>query len=248
MQIEKKLILCSILAVAIGIAAVVPVAYFMNAKSNTIFATAETLDKPWFDISVPYAYFKANTTDNFYQSSTAIILQPTINNDVVSQQTDARIEYFVFDILNEQGLQLANATFSIGTNSSTIGDPSSLFTFNRENWFNSSAFGSGYYLTNLTGPVRLLGTGGSVICGYGDSNEIKEKFGAVLATMENDQTIYLEARRLGYVTFDGNDTIVTLAGDQIIQRLELTKTGDSFTYGNPAAVRDQFYSIPEPQY
>ena len=243
MQIEKKLILCSILAISIGIAAIVPVAYFMN---NT--ASAQTIDDPWFNVSVPYAYFKANTTDNFYQSNTAIILQPTINNDAISQQTDARIEYFVFDLFNEQGLQLANATFFIGMNSSAIGDPASLFTFSRENWFNSSAFGSGCYLTNFTEPVRLMGTGGSVVYGYGDSNAIKEKFGAVLATMENAQTIYLDVRRLGYVTFDGNNTIVTLAGDQVTQHLELTKTGDSFTYGNPAAVRDQFFSIPEPQY
>jgi hypothetical protein len=240
MQIEKKLILCSILAIAIGIASVAPLSFFMNVK-------AQTFDEPWFDITVPYAYFKANATDKLYQSTTSIVIQPTINQDALSQHTDARIEYFEFEIYSDQ-LQLSNATYYLGINSSAVEDPSSLFAFSRENWFNSSAFGAGCYVTNLTEPLHLMGTGGSVCYGFDDSSWINKNFGTILSTMENAQTIYLDVRRLGYVTFDGNNTVVTLASNQTIQHLELTKTGDAFTYGDPATVRDQFYSLPEPKY
>jgi hypothetical protein len=240
MQIEKKLIACSILAIAIGIATVVPLAFFMNVK-------AETYDEPWFNVEVPYAYFKANATDNFYQSTTSIVIQPTINHDALSHQTDARIEYFEFTIYSDT-IQLSNATYTLAINSSAVEDPTSLFEFSRENWFNSSAFGAGCYVTNLTEPLHLMGTGSSVSYGFEDSSWINKNFGAILSTMENAQTIYLDVRRLGYVTFDGNNIVVTLASNQVIQHLEMTKTGDAFTFGDPASVRDQFYSLPEPQY
>jgi hypothetical protein len=51
MQIEKKLILCSIIAISIGIAAVAPVAYFMNTPQ----ASAQTIDNPWFNLNLSYA-------------------------------------------------------------------------------------------------------------------------------------------------------------------------------------------------
>ena len=174
-------------------------------------------------------------------------MKPTITIDAIREYSDARIEYFVFEI-NSDNLQLANATYHIGVNSAAVEDPTSLFTFSRENWFNSTAFGAGSYVTNLTEPLRLMGTGGSVTYVGEDSNWMNEQFGEILATMESANTIYLSVRRLGYVTFDGNNTVVTLASSEVIQYLELTKTGDAFTFGNPAAVQDQISSLPEPQY
>ena len=240
MQIEKKLILCSILAISIGIATITPLAYFMSAK-------AQTFDEPWFNVNVPYAYFKANSTGNMYQSTNSIVLNATINSDAISQHTDARLEYFDFKLYSDQ-LSLANATFYLGMNSSAVEDPTALFAFSREDWFNSTAFGAGVYVTNLTGPLRLMGTGGSVSYVGEDSNWVNEQFGEILSTMENADKIYLDVCRLGYVTFDGNNTVVTLASNQVLQHLELTKTGDAFTYGDPATVRDQFFALPEPQY
>lgn len=58
MQIEKKLIICSILAVAIGILTVTPLAFLMTP------ATAQsTDDQPKFSFDVPYAYVR-NLWDN----------------------------------------------------------------------------------------------------------------------------------------------------------------------------------------
>jgi hypothetical protein len=73
--------------------------------------------------------------------------------------------------------------------------------------------------------------------------------GAEFANSENVNTIYIDVRRLGYVTFDGNNTIVTLADNLVIQHLELLKNGDAFTYGvppTPAQLGPGRVPFPEP--
>ena len=61
---EKKVITLSVIALMIGIATIVPLAFFMSARAETVF------DKPWFNFNVPYAYLKANTTD-FHNGTSA---------------------------------------------------------------------------------------------------------------------------------------------------------------------------------
>jgi hypothetical protein len=231
MQIEKKLILCSVLAVAIGIAGIVPVAYFMNTKSGSIYATAETLDKPWFNISVPYAYFKQQSNDTTYSASDAVAINTTINADVISQSTDARVEYFEFRFYTAQGTSIANVTYQLSVNSSAVSNPLMAFSFNRDNWFNSTAGGSGMCITNLTATRSLDRTGNSEICTSDDNSYITERFGQLINQVQESSTIYLDVLRVGYVTFYGNNTTVTLADNPLIQHLEMTKKGDAFTYG-----------------
>ncbi|NLF88115.1 hypothetical protein GX563_04745, partial [Candidatus Bathyarchaeota archaeon] len=56
MQIEKKLILCSILAISIGIAAIIPLQYLMNTKTASALPNVE----PWFNPNIEYAYCNPN--------------------------------------------------------------------------------------------------------------------------------------------------------------------------------------------
>jgi hypothetical protein len=243
MQIEKRLIACSILALAIGIAVIVPLAFFMNAK-------AETFDYPWFNVSVPYAYFKANSTSHSYQTTSAIALNCTVNADAIRQHADARVEYFEFQIYSDQG-QISNVTYFLATNSSKVEDPISMFAFSRENWFNSTAGGGGYFVTNLTAPLPLMRTGQATSYYVDKDDWINTHFGETITQIESANVIYLDVRRLGYVTFDGNNTIVTLADNQVIQHLELTKKGDAFTYGEAPGelmLTAGELPFPEPQY
>jgi hypothetical protein len=126
--------------------------------------------------------------------------------------------------------------------------------FSRENWFNSSDFGiNGGGGSFITDPAQLNGIGGGRHFEYASTDDpndnwISERFGAILATMENSQTIYLEIRRVGYVTFEGNKTVITLASNPVILHLEMTKNGDAFTFGDPAPLRDQNVDFLEPQY
>jgi hypothetical protein len=52
-----------------------------------------------------------------------------------------------------------------------------------------------------------------------------------IQNIRNAQTIYIDVHRVGYITFTGNNTVVSLANDEIAQHYELTKSGDVFSYG-----------------
>ncbi|MGD6850985.1 MAG: hypothetical protein ACQCN6_02865 [Candidatus Bathyarchaeia archaeon] len=251
MNIEKKLILCSILAISIGIATIVPLAYFMNSEDGTIYAKAETLDKPWFNINVPYAYFKQNSTSTTYCTTDTVAIESTVNADVISQSTDARVEYFEFRFYTDQGLSITNDSYALSVNSSAVSDPLMAFEFSRENWFNSTAGGSGVCVTNLTATRPLERVGTAEVCSLGDSASFNARFGDLIDQIEGSNTIYLDVLRIGYVTFYGNNTTVTLADNQLIQHFEMTRKGDAFTCGEvPTADRlyPGAYPFPTPNY
>jgi len=56
MQIEKKLIAVSILAILIVIASIVSVMFLMTSSAKAIAA----VDKPGFNLSIPYDYWNPN--------------------------------------------------------------------------------------------------------------------------------------------------------------------------------------------
>jgi hypothetical protein len=176
-------------------------------------------------------------------------LNCTVNADAIKQHTDARVEYYEFQISSNQE-QIINVTYFLAINSPKVEDPVSAFTFTRENWFNSTAGGGGLIVTNLTAPLALLRTGQSTNYQAEDGNWINTKFGKIITELENANTLYLDVYRLGYVTFNGNNTIVTLADNQVIQHLEMTKKGDAFTYGEPpqaSMLMPGELPYPEPQ-
>src|SRR5665647_2858518 len=105
MQIEKKLILCSILAISIGIATIAPLAYFMSTvKAQTDEAA------PWFNVEVPYAVYTANLTDSpveypdglgsrmTYTTAHDIKFNFTVNPKAEPNLDGARAEYFELQI------------------------------------------------------------------------------------------------------------------------------------------------------
>jgi hypothetical protein len=224
---ERKLIASSLLALLIGVISVVPLLFLMAG-----LAQAETFDDPWFNINVPYAYYTANSTTNSYQTKCEIALNFTVNPDALKQHADARVEYFEFQIYSDQD-QITNQTYLMATNSSKVVDPVSMFNFTLINGFNSTSGGGGSLVTDLTAPIHLMRTGQTTNYYSETGNWINTRFGKIILDLENASTIYLDVLRLGYVTFEGNNTIVTLANTQIIQHLELTKKGDAFTYGEP---------------
>jgi len=160
-----------------------------------------------------------------------------------NQQTDARVEYLELTLYTDD-LQLFKHNYFFSVIKPGNEDLMESFVFSRENWFNSSELnprgGGGICITNIT---QMLDQGVGGFCrvqrARGDVDRINNKYGDILAVMENKQTIYLDVRRVGYVTFDGNNTVVTLPSDPVIQHIELTKNGDVFTFGDSAIVSDK---------
>jgi hypothetical protein len=227
MKIEKKLIAISILAIAIGIATVIPMTHFMNAN-------AQTYDTPWFNIEVPYAYFKADLTGNIYQDIYLMPLQTSINYKTYNPQTDGRIEYLELTFYTDD-LQLFKGTYFISASNSDK-DPSDMLVFAREDWFNSTDFdlnhgGSGVCINSTNQMPQIGGIFCKGITSGDDVDWLNKRFGDLLTVLENTQTIYFDVTRIGYVTFDGSNTVVTLAGNQVIQHIELTKKNNAFIFG-----------------
>src|SRR3989304_8788760 len=100
MKIEKKLVAYSVIALLIGIASITPLMLLMTAK-------AETTPKPWFNLDVPYAYLKANFTENLdgrdiYSDWHAIVLNYTLNPEAENEIFDARFEYFELQVYTDK--------------------------------------------------------------------------------------------------------------------------------------------------
>jgi hypothetical protein len=248
MQIEKKLILCSILAISIGIAAVAPLAYVMG---NLATAKAQTNEAtPWFNIDVPYAIYTANITEgpNEYANYNGLATTYTTAYDIKYNATTnpvaspnlegARVEFFEFQIYSDLG-SIENITHYVGANGNgnTTFDPSENFGFSRDNWFNLSSGAGGLFVLQYNGTLGNVfsdqgwvgGTGGSSSSSFfpGEEQTTSQKF----QNSYNADKIYIDVRRIGFVSFIGNSTIVTLADNSVIQHIELTRQGNQFIYG-----------------
>ncbi len=258
MKIEKKLIAFSILAIIIGTVSIVPLAFFMSpAKAQT------TNDIPWFNLDVAYASWTATIKDGAagyldgvgtisdlvsYSSAYRIALNFSVNPDAVDILDNARVEYYQLQVYSDKG-QIENVTYYFGANCKDAFDPTSSFIFARDDWFNTTTSGGGTFITKFNGTLtdclaNGLGLGG--IGGVSSRNSfanttLPEEF----LNIHNAQTIYIDVRRLGYVTFDGNSTIVTLASSEVIQHIELTKSGDQFVYGTLPQSLSQVPTTPE---
>ena len=228
-MVEKKVILCSILAMAIGIASVVPLAFLLTP------AKAETTNGPWFNPTVDYAYLKgtvSNATGSSplisYIEQYSIALNFSVNPDAVSNKVDTRLEYYEMYIYSNLG-SIMNSTCYFGVSFGNT-NPSP-FTF-ENNYFNLTTLdGGGLILLNFNGTLSPLfntnSQGGCESSSIFANQSLPQSF----LNLQNASKLYVGVSRLGYVTFEGNSTTVTAANTGIVQLVELTKNGVSFSYG-----------------
>ncbi|MGA2522678.1 MAG: hypothetical protein ABSF65_00840 [Candidatus Bathyarchaeia archaeon] len=152
-MIEKKLILCGILAIAIGIATIAPLEYMMAAQSQV---NAQTPGKPWFNVNMPYAYFTANATNNqngiSYGEGYYLGLNITTNPDAMKTLPNSRVEYYQIQVYSDKG-SIENFTFVISAN--CIGTTNTYTSLNYAfaNYFNSGDIAYGN-LTDLSLPTK----------------------------------------------------------------------------------------------
>jgi len=246
-KIEKKLIAFSILALLIGVSSVVPLLFLMSAK-------AETQPNSWFDLNVPYAYVTANSTLNLdgrdiYNYYQVLVLNFTLNPEAENEISDAQFEYYELQLYTDKE-QLGNVSYFVGTNrtNSFTYDPDS-FHFIRDPWFDSNTTGGGMfnYNWNASNPPDL-----SIIASISSySSPTGQETGGnlryneaprMLAALREAETLFIDVRKTGLVTFNGNSTLVTLSADVSFQHLELKKYGDGFLY-NALFPEDQLSQV-----
>ncbi|MDR0318496.1 MAG: hypothetical protein LBI09_00470 [Nitrososphaerota archaeon] len=263
-KIEKNLIAICMCALAIGVVTALPLTYFTPRT-----ATAQTTDSE-FGISIDYAFFSADVVDGVYQRAMGVGFTPLIDFDAFNSQTVARIEYFEF-VYYTDDQELGRTYHFIGGNNSYIDHESinNFTTFSRANWFENDyeRTCSGYWGPVegvYWGPIEGAKSGYSIIVHGGtdtvrlmcggfasvdkcDADEpLTETNSAILMALENKQTIYLDVIRAGYTTVDVNDdVVVAYTNDPIIQRLELTKNGDAYIFGNSDALENVIPGIEQ---
>ena len=236
MKIERKLIAYSAIALMIGVASIVPLVFLMSAR-------AETTPKPWFNINVPYAYMKTNYTKDLgldvYSYWHSIVLNFTLNPEAENEISDARFEYFEFQIYTDKE-PIGNTSYYVGTNrTSTFEFEAESFHFMRDDRFDSNTSSGGWFAPHLntSGLAETL-IGGSVYNSPAGQNEAPK----TVTVIREAEVIFIDVRRIGFVTFNGNSTLVTLSGDDVIQHIELKKFGDGFLY-NALLPEDQLSQI-----
>ena len=152
--IEKKLILCGILAIAIGIAAIVPVEHLMAPQTQVSALT--NFDKSWFNVSVPYAYWTANFAPNqegiSYGEGYYLALNITTNPDAINTLPDARMEYYQIQVYSDIG-SIENFTFVICADCTGSTNPYISLTYSLSNYFNAGDIINGSQ-TNTNLPDR----------------------------------------------------------------------------------------------
>jgi hypothetical protein len=254
-MIEKKVILCAILAIALGIATVIPMEYLMSAQAQEATqtgqaqaqaqaqATAQATYDPWFQINVPYIYVNLDQSGgNTTATWDGVLIQGVANftfapNAFALNNTDARIEFYQFQVSSENG-PILNMTYSMA-----VSKEDGAITGSGDNTFN---FADG---TTYTAPVTGDCMGGTVLyesplnpianytCGV-LSDYITSDNGnsgsQVIAELRSAQTLYIDVTRTISVAFEGNAntaTTTTMSSNQILQHIELTKISSGFVYG-----------------
>jgi hypothetical protein len=246
-MIEKKPILCGILAIALGIATIIPLEYMMaaQAQENTPPSTIEVPQvEPLFSgVNITYAYCNPNSniqndTVTLYGSSIEAVVNFTVSSDAL-KNADAQVEYYEFAVSSDQGpiinmgyyiLLESDSYFVVG-----MGGPNGTIDFANGLTFDGLGFGKnidygcggaglnyGAYDWNYT-----MGYVSKLIFGSESKN-----LPQAAIELRNAQTVFIDVSKLGTVTVKGNVTVTTPSSDQILQHIELTKTDEGFIYGN----------------
>jgi hypothetical protein len=260
MNSEKKLIACSILALAIGISSVFPLTFLMSAT-----AQAETTPEPWFSIDMPYAYWVTNdgpvANPNFEPSwysemnetnsvsdQQLIMLNFTLTADTAKQQADAQIEYYQIDMNSDKEF-IESQYWVIGTNINSSFDVSSLITdfhFMRSEWFDTDTFnpmksggGGGLVRQNWASDFSVLwpagGSGSGTLGGSGAYHTV--------SALRAAETVTISIYRIGLVTFSGDSTVVTRTNNELVSQIQLEKYGEEGWLYNNLVPEDELATV-----
>ncbi|MGD2066907.1 MAG: hypothetical protein PVI43_07065 [Candidatus Bathyarchaeota archaeon] len=249
MNFEKKLIACSIIALFIGVSSVLPLTFLMSAPVQ-----AETGPEPWFSFEMPYAYWvtydgplknspyqipsSEMTLDNSVSDELLMALNFTLTADTTEQEADAQLEFYRMDMSSDQGF-MESHYWVLGTNIDSSFNISSLmtdFNFKRSEWFDTDTFdfmrgggGGGLLRPNWVSGVSVLWSGG----GKGSGTIPGSGTYSTVSTLRTAETITITAYRVGFVTFSGNTTVVTLSNNELLSQIQLERYGEEgWLYNN----------------
>lgn len=247
-MIEKKLILFAILAITIGILAIVPMENLMTAQAQAEAEIAQAKEQanavdyvqasvqPMFsNINVTYAYCNPdktslNDTMTLYGASIEAVVNFTLAPDAL-RNADAQIEYYKFAVSSDQG-PIFNMGYYLALEANSyvitgMGGPEGTITFENGLTFNGpSATGSqdidfgcgGQALNYGSYPVNYTWGYVSHLLFGSDANNLAQS----VTELRNAETLYIDVTKICTVTVAGNVTVTLPASDQVLQHVELS--------------------------
>jgi hypothetical protein len=232
-MIEKKLILCAILAITIGIAAIAPLEYLMAAQAQPTENIQTLAAEPLFDVNATYVncnlnYTGGNLTTPLYGASIKALLNMTMLNSDPLQNYDAKIEYYQFRVYSGEG-SIVNMTYYVGyanislttliAGNGTIGFANGL-VYSGTFCNGGGSLGDGFSSTNNTGFLS-----DQIVSA--DANDLPQ----AVTQLRNADTVYIDVYRQCMLTVKGYTTVMTPENSNVLQHIVLTKTGTGLTYG-----------------
>ena len=256
MPFEKKLIAWSILAIVIGVVTIIPLEYLTTGQAE---ANAQTIT-PWFDVSIPYAYVNlydsgGNDTMTWDGAMFQAIANFTLTSDALNlKNADAQIEFYQFRLYSETA-SIVNITYTVAVcreELNVLGIPSGCYmaitgsgghifyfadgtTYDGNVVAGDSICGGGQVIANIPGVLPeknyTVAVVGSYIADYKGNNAVQ-----TLPELRNAQTLYIDVSKICSVSYQGNSssttaTTTTMASNEILCHIELTKTETGFVYG-----------------
>lgn len=245
-MVEKKVILCAILAIALGIATIVPLEYMMAAQAQANSQTAEAQTKanavanvqatiePLSNINVTYAYCNPNNMSSndivtLYGAELAAVVNFTLTPGALGN-ADAQIEYYQFAVSSDQGPILNMSYYLVEAKNENIvtgiGGPEGTINFANGLTYNGPASSNGQGINlNVWDGNYTMGYVGDLI--GSDPNNPPQ----AAAELRNATTLYIDVTKTYTVTVSGNVTVTTPASNQVLQHIVQTKAGNGFVYG-----------------
>ena len=226
MKIEIKLVVCSILAIAIGIGTVVPLAFFMSPA----IAQTDTNDQPQFSFDLPYAYVRdfwntTTQTNDTYGWVFALAFKTSPNFNVADLDSKVIYETYRAELSSEKG-SIGNITLSTFATPNT--NPPINFTLYLDQWYN---------FTETKDSNGRTGWDNGTSIGF--KNGFGENWDLNLGTPE---TLTITVYRDSWIIRNGNFTEIHKANPEAIQQIQLQKYGNVFLY-NTAIPQDELDKI-----
>jgi hypothetical protein len=227
MQIEKKLILCSILAISIGISTIVPLTFLMTPAS-----AQSAVDRPAFAFDMPYAYVRnvwdnSTLTNDTYGWAFSLGYRTSPNilpNDSIAYYQTYRAE------LSSDGVSIGNITLSaMATNANDT--PANVTFYLNDDWYNytaddGSASSTGY--SSITGFSN--GTAQNFQNGYDNSWNL---------TTGEPQSLTMKIYRENTIIRTLNSTQIYVdENTEPIMEFELVRYRDGYLYNNAIPMQE----------
>jgi len=252
-MVEKKMYLYAVIAIAVGIAAILPLEFMMVARAQANAGNAALTDiKPWFDIGVTYAHVdldvaSVNSTMSLSGAKIEALVNFTLTPNAL-ETADAQIEFYGFAVSSDRGhildmgyyvLQSKGAELITSiSGDGTIGFANGLIykgpPCNGGMGINAEAWNNGFTIGLVSDYI------------FGASADDVPK---AVVDMRNAEVLYIDVSKVCTVTVKGTVTVTTPANGEVLQHVELAKTNDSFTYGSftPGVLPMPGYAIEEPE-